>query len=152
MEPSFKSRLRQKMLLQIIQAIKESGQGMSRSMLMSKFDICETSAKDYTGVLHKGGILTRTKVKAEGSYPEFLYTVIASDGAIGDFLNSASMMRPRPVPPKQKSQEERLISDPSRHFHVAADDEPIKVRKQHVRIPPRDPLDVALFGEARAAA
>lgn len=145
---SHKSAYKISMLKKAIELIASHRNGMTRAMLMEQMHICESSSKTYTNQLEEAGIVTRVRLKPEGKVAEFYYTVCASNAAIGDYLGSPALRKPKPIPPRAKTQDERLVADPSRHFHYAKDDEQVHIKVPHVRIPPRDPLDIAFFGPA----
>jgi len=134
-------------LRMVLDTIRATPGGLSVAQLNKAMNIADSTGKAYLKELMEGRCITRSQYKPEGQHPYSRYTVCATQAHIFKFLDS---LRYCPVPPQKMSQAERMQRDPSRHFHVADDDEPVKVRVPHVRIPAPDPLLAMFYGIAPA--
>lgn len=116
-------------------------------------DLGETCVKNYLRLLVGFNVLAKRLVKTDRQHPTTYFSVCASPEFVADILKQLTYdtSRPMPKPPGTKPQAERLVSDPSRHFHLAADDEHVTVRIPHKKhIPASDPLLAAFFGQVVA--
>lgn len=133
----------------VLKLIREAPGGLSVAQLNAAMNISESTGKGYLRALLEGGCVTRKVCKEDRAHPRSIYKVCGTQAHIYKFMES---LRYCPTLPPKMTQEQRMAHDPARHFHVADDDEPVKVRVSRPRCPPRDELVAAIFGPAQAAA
>lgn len=133
--------------------IQTSIGGITIRELADMMTLSESTIKGYLWALLESKIVSRGTDKKESKHPVSRYRVIANADQINDFIDSlkydlSRTRQPRPKAPR--SQEQRMAKDPSRHFHVANDDEPVRVRISRLRVPAQWDVLAVFFGMAPA--
>jgi hypothetical protein len=150
-------------LKKVTELLRAAPGGLSHLDIVDAMKCSDSGAKGYIYALLAGNLIERRTVKDPNRHPRTMHFLIATALEVDVYLQTLVYKPglPTPVfkaPPHDKKiaakkpQPNRMERDPTRHFHVAGDDEPFHVRVPHVRIPPRDELVAALFGPAKAAA
>ncbi len=140
---------------QTISYIKASVGGLCVREMADLLKVSDSTIKGYVYALLGGQIVTREVRKEDAQHPTSYFVCDATDEQIAAFIEQlrydpSKASQPRPRAPK--TQEQRMAQDPRRHFHIADDDEPVKVRISRSRVPEQWPLLAQFFGMAEAAA
>jgi predicted transcriptional regulator len=134
---------------QTISYIQLAGGGLSVRDLADLLKVSDSTVKGYLWAMLDGQIVTRKVHKDDAKHPTARYTVTANEQQIRDFIETlkfdpSKTLQPRPRAPK--SPEQRMAQDPGRRFHIAGDDEPVKIRISRQKLPDPDPLLAAFYG------
>ncbi len=145
---SGRNRVRIEALRMALEVINNTPGGMSVAQLTDAMNLSETGAKNYISTLMRGGCLSREVVKEEGRHPHAVYVVIASQAHIDLFMETLRYAAPNS--PTFGMKDAPVQPTPIRHVHVAADDEPVKVKASRQRPVPYADLPREFFGQVNA--
>ncbi len=123
---------------------------LARDEVASLLKVTPSGARKYVGDLRAAGVieLARYVRGTATALGEPVYTLTMTAEKAQEYLASLATNLPTRAARPSKSAFSVASSDPSRRFHIMADDAPFSIRIS--RVPPmRDPLVAAFFGAGR---
>jgi hypothetical protein len=130
---------------------------MTREHIQTLLKFSPSGARKYVRELVNAGVMVVShlehvpRISNKGQAQQIHWFKLTDNEDIIDNVLAVILRKEKEKVPREPAPRV-LTGDPSRHFHIMADDTHYPVRVQHKKIPAPDPLLAAFFGRAQVEA
>lgn len=150
---SGQNRMRIAAVRKCIEILRDSPEALSIKDIAERMGASISAVKGYLWALLQGDVVDRSMYKADARHPYAVYTYCSTHEQAEAFMKTMEYDPTKAIlarPKAPRSIAERLAKEPSRHVHLAEDDEAIKVRISKQRVMPYADLPREFFTSAQA--